>query len=212
MVLGDNRIEIATMLLEAGAHVRDHGRLYSDKNLMLDFYIRDDLDMVKLLSSWSAPRFREFKAAYTVVEEEKESSVLGDRWSWVFTSRKWTTPLHHLTIIPATRARALLRKGASIHAASALRDPTPISLARELHTKGEAAEGSAAALVLKAAAPWTRSSHELFPVTARAFAVQMMLIGHRLSRLPKYEAEPQAVFDLWVDHVMPHMVGPRESE
>ena len=126
MVLGDNRIEIATMLLEAGAHVRDHGRLYSNKNLMLDFYIRDDLDMVKLLSSWSAPRFIEFKAAYTVEEEEKESSVLGDRWSWVFTSRKWTTPLHHLTIIPAARARALLRKGASIHAASALGDPTPI--------------------------------------------------------------------------------------
>jgi hypothetical protein len=22
----------------------------------------------------------------------------------------------------------------------------------------------------------------------------------------------QAVFDLWVDHVMPHIVGPRESE
>ena len=45
------------------------------------------------------------------------------------------------------------------------RNPTPISLARELHTKGEAAEGSEAALVLKAAAPWIRSSHELFPVT-----------------------------------------------
>ena len=34
-----------------------------------------------------------------------------------------------LTIIPATRARALLRKGASIHAASALGDPTHVCAA-----------------------------------------------------------------------------------
>ena len=68
--------------------------------------------------------------------------------AWLVSSRKWTTPLHHLTIIPATRAHALLRNGASILAAAAPGDPTPLSLARELHAKGEAAEGSAAALVL----------------------------------------------------------------
>jgi hypothetical protein len=39
----------------------------------------------------------------------------------------------------------------------------------------------------------------------------MLLVGHRLSRLPKYETVAQAVFDLWVDHMMPHMVE-RESE
>ncbi|KOO31867.1 hypothetical protein Ctob_013415 [Chrysochromulina tobinii] len=39
----------------------------------------------------------------------------------------------------------------------------------------------------------------------------MLLVGHRLSRLPKYEKVAQAVFDLWVDHMMPHMVT-RESE
>ena len=68
--------------------------------------------------------------------------------AWLVTSRKWTTPLHHLTIIPATRAHALLRNGASIHAAAAPGDPTPLSLTRELLAKCEAAKGSAAALVL----------------------------------------------------------------
>ena len=41
--------------------------------------------------------------------------------------------------------------------------------------------------------------------------MQILLVGHRLSRLPKYETVAQAVFDLWVDHVMQHMVA-RESE
>ena len=66
-------------------------------------------------------------------------------------SEPLTTPLHHLTIIPAARAHALLRNGASILATArkssiqsfltqAPGHPTPLSLARELHAKGEAAE------------------------------------------------------------------------
>ena len=55
--------------------------------------------------------------------------------------------------------------------------------------------------------------HELLPDAARAYAVQMLLVGYRLSRLPNYESVAQAVIDLWVDHMMPHIVGPRrESE
>jgi hypothetical protein len=56
--------------------------------------------------------------------------------------------------------------------------------------------------------------HELLPDAARAYAIQMLLdVGHRLSRLPNYESVAQAVIDLWVDHMMPHIVGPRrESE
>ena len=66
--------------------------------------------------------------------------------------RPLISELHYLTTIPAARAHALLRNGASIHSAAAPGNPTPLSLARELHAKGEAAEGSAAALVLE----WSR--------------------------------------------------------
>ena len=59
--------------------------------------------------------------------------------------------------------------------------------------------------------------HELLPDAARAYGYavrtsEMLLVGHRLSRLPNYESVAQAVIDLWVDHMMPHIVGPRESE
>ena len=112
---------------------------------------------------------------------------------------------------PALSVRALLRNGASILAAFAPGRPTPLSLARSLHAKGMAAEGSAAALVLKAAEPWSPASHELFPDPARAHAVQLLLVGHSLSRLPKHESVAQAIFDIWLFHVMPHVVV-RESK
>ena len=114
-------------------------------------------------------------------------------------------------IPPALSAHAHLRNGASILAALAPGRPTPLSLARSLHAKGMAAEGSAAALVLKAAEPWSPASHELFPDPARAHAVQLLLVGHSLSRLPKHESVAQAIFDIWLFHVMPHVVV-RESE
>ena len=68
--------------------------------------------------------------------------------AWLASSSKWTTPLHHLDIIPTRRAHALLRKGATVLAAAMPGDPTPLSIARELHAKGKAVQGSAAALVL----------------------------------------------------------------
>ena len=81
-------------------------------------------------------------------------------------SRQWTTALHHLTIVKPERARALLIARADVHAKAApshsrrtratfthiTNAPTPFSLAKELRTAGEAQPGSAADLVLSAAA------------------------------------------------------------
>ena len=212
-----DHLEIATVLLEQGAEVNLPAMYARHVTPMFVAIKHSRLATAQLLSSYGAAR------AFDVeVEDETSESLMAEELArryehtelvaWLVTSRKWTTPLHHLTIIPAARAHALLRKGASILAATAPGDPTPLSLARELQAKGEAAEGSAAALVLKAAAPWSRATHELFPDAARAYAVQVLLVGHRLSRLPECETVAQAVFDLWVDHVMPHIVGPRESE
>jgi len=209
-----SRVEIATVLLEHGADVNKqasrHRRL-TPRTPMSIACLNGNLTMGQLLSSYGAERAFTVNGTKLTVEDLARRSSHSALTTWLTTSHKWTTPLHHLAIIPAARAHALLRKGASIHAAAEPGDPTPLSLARELHATGEAAEGSAAALVLKAAALWSRATHELFPDDARAYAVQMLLVGHRLSRLPKYETVAQAVFDLWVDHMMPHMVE-RESE
>ena len=204
-----NHLEIATVLLEHGADVNKTTN--HDIRPMSAACALGYLAMTQLLSSYGAARTFTIDRTKWTAEERATFTGHPDITAWLITSRKWTTPLHHFTIIPATRAHALLRNGASILAAAAPGDPTPLSLARELHAKGEAAEGSAAALVLKAAAPWSCATHELFPDAARAYAVRMLLVGHHLSRLPKYEKVAQAVFDLWVEHMMPHMVA-RESE
>jgi len=143
-----NHLETASVLLEDGADVNQANKWGFAP--MSAACIGGNLDMVQLLSSYGAARtFTNRDRTKCTAEELATRTGHTALTAWLVTStRKWTTPLHHLTIIPAVRAHALLRKGASILAATAPGDPTPLSLALELQAKGEAAEGSAAALVL----------------------------------------------------------------
>ena len=127
--------------------------------------------------------------------------------AWLASSRLWNTPLHHLEVIDAARARALLRDGADIHARAEPDGPTPLSIAHALHAQGAAASGSAAALVLSAAEPWSPQTHALFPTASRARAVEMLVVGHRLSRESRFEGESVGLFDAWMVAAMPHLVG-----
>ena len=143
-----NHLETASVLLENGADVNQANRWgFAPMSVAC---IGGNLVMVQLLSSYGAARtFTNRDRTKCTAEELAKRTGHTALTAWLVTStRKWTTPLHHLTIIPAARAHALLRKGASLLAATAPGDPTPLSLARELQAKGEAAEGSAAALVL----------------------------------------------------------------
>ena len=72
--------------------------------------------------------------------------------------------------------------------------------------QGAAAEGSTAALVLRAAQPWSPQTHALFPTASRARAVEMLLMGYRLSRESRFEGETVAMLDVWITVVMPHLV------
>jgi hypothetical protein len=134
---------------------------------------------------------------------------------WLARSRHWTTPLHHLAIIGADRALALLRGGADLRAAAAGADaPTPVSLAEQLRAEGSAPTGSAADLVLRAAKPWSPQTHHLFPSEARARAVELTLLGAQLSREARFEKEDDpnggvAVWDVWMGFVVPHAVTRR---
>ena len=71
--------------------------------------------------------------------------------AWLVSSRQWSTPLHHLTVLTATRALALLPAGADVRAAAAAGGPTPLSLARAKPAAGAVPDGSPAGLVLAAA-------------------------------------------------------------
>ena len=163
------------------------------------------LATAKLLSSYGASRqfYLSFKGPHETAEELAEFHGHLTLAAWLRDSCKWTTPLHHIAVISTSRTLALLRAGASINAKDQEGDPTPLALACELHAKGEATNGTPAALVLKAAQPWSPETHALFPAAARAYAVQMMLIGHSKSaRLP---------VDLWLHIIMPYLIS-RDSK
>ena len=83
-----------------------------------------------------------------------------------------------------------------------------LALAQAAAAAGRAAEDTAAFLVLEAAKPWSRNTHQLFPAPARARAVELMLIGELMSREERFAAYgPQAVVDAWMTFVVPPAVS-----
>jgi hypothetical protein len=122
---------------------------------------------------------------------------------WLQASHGWCTPLHHLELLPAERARALLRAGAHVHA-SVDGGPSPLSIAQAREADGRVDTGSAAALVLSAGRPWSPANHHLFPAPSRARAVELLLMGALWSRsTPSFHGVEQALYDLWRTRVMP---------
>ena len=115
--------------------------------------------------------------------------------AWLRSTRAWT-PLHHLEQLTPERARALLRGGADLFAKPAADVPSPLERA-----SGEegAAAGSAEVreVLVRAARPWSPATHELFPARARARAVELLFLGHRLAVQPRYAAEHGAVVNCW---------------
>ena len=117
--------------------------------------ISGHLAIVQRLSSYGADR--QVSPESTA---EELATRLGDNdiCAWLVSSRHWSTPLHHLDIISADRARALLRDGADLYATAAPGGPTPLSLAEDMRGAGTVDDGSAAQLVLDAAEPWSKSN------------------------------------------------------
>ena len=66
------------------------------------------LPCVQLLSTYGAPRTSEAFEA----EEVATRAGHDDLVSWLILSRQWSTPLHHLTVIDAVRARKGLPRDA----------------------------------------------------------------------------------------------------
>ena len=111
-------------------------------------------ECTQLLSSYGASRsFSDGGQAFSA-ERVATNSNHHDVLAWLVSSHQWSTSLHHLTVLTAARACALLRAGADMHAAAALGGPTPLSLARAKRAACAAPDGSPAGLVLAAVQPW----------------------------------------------------------
>lgn len=50
-------------------------------------------------------------------------------------------------------------------------------------------------------------THELFPTAARARVVSLMLLGHLLSREPRFEGVGGGLLDLWMHAVIPYAIS-----
>ena len=118
------------------------------------------LEVAKLLSSYGASRAA---TPFGTPEEVATEEGHADLAAWLVASRGWT-PLAHLETLTAARALSLLRSGASLHEG----EPTPLQ-------RAAGGEGEAAALIRRAAAPWSPASHSLFPAAARARAALLVL-------------------------------------
>ncbi|KAL3905220.1 MAG: hypothetical protein SGPRY_010990 [Prymnesium sp.] len=146
-------------------------------------------------------------------------------------SEAWSTPLHHLSIVTPERALLLLREGAELHATAdpftelddsdpdypsiiALKRrsfewrghwplPSPLSLALQFV---QPVVGSTAELVIRASEPWSIENHFLFPCAARAFAVQLFLVGCQLFRKEQFGAHEGALLQIWQSEIMPILI------
>ena len=141
--------EIARLLLEAGAAI-DQAKNNGATPLSIACH-QGHLEVAKLLSSYGASRAA---TPFGTPEEVATEEGHADLAAWLVASRGWT-PLAHLETLTAARALSLLRSGASLHEG----EPTPLQ-------RAAGGEGEAAALVRRAAAPWSPASHSLFPVAA----------------------------------------------
>ena len=127
---------------------------------------------------------------------------------WLHLSTDWCTPLHHVSILSRDDTLRLLRDGANLHARARPAAPTPIDVAMkiaEAEGGSPSSDDSSAQLVLMASRRWSPRQHALFPAPARAHAVELLLLGHRLLASP-LGGGSTAVLDVWVDRIMPQIV------
>jgi ankyrin repeat protein len=202
----------ARLLLQQGAQVdlvTEYNDYYGDTPLFIACRAHN-LPCVQLLSSYGSSRTRgdnldaaSFVSAYRPTSP-LTISRLDNLSAWLALSHEWISPLHHLEIIGAPRARDLLRAGASLDAVAHAGGPTPLGLARALRATNQADEGSAADLVLRASEPWSQENHHLFPAAARVRAVRLMWTGALLLHQPHVD---NALRDVWRQIVIPRAVN-----
>ena len=195
---------VASMLLAAGAKVDFNYKRC--ESAMHRACRNGHLACVKLCSSYLARRDGYFAAYYNEERTAEDAATRHghtDIAAWLARTRKWSTRLHHLEVLTEAEARAELRAGADLRASRA-GGPTPLAIAHGIRADADGATPGAAAasLVLRAAEPWSKTTHALFPAPARARAAERMGIGSLLARDPRYEGEGQAWLDIWINYTI----------
>jgi hypothetical protein len=140
-------------------------------------------------------------------DEEYENQLSTECTQWLEATNRWTSQLHHFDFLPIERVRALLVAGADVRADDGgANAPTPLSLAVAKLLRGDRLHDDRAALIVRAAAPWSPNTHALFPARAKARAVELVRIGWLLARrlqtvLADTAQVEVALRDAWLVHV-----------
>ena len=189
MICSDKcHVECARALLEAGAQV--------DKTSRGRSAIRyaTTLEMVQLLCSYGASR------------QNWLPGRCDEAWTWFEETKQWVSQLHHVEFLPPVRVRELLRAGDDIYSSDGEVDaPTPLSIAQSLIARAGFEHHDGAKLIVSAAEPWSRHTHELFPLEARRRAVELQMVGQLLAKQPMFANQEMAFLDVWT-HVMAYAV------
>jgi hypothetical protein len=119
-------LSTARMLLEHGAPAAQSS-VHGDTALMRAC-MRGDVALVKLLCSYGARRDAVDRHGNTAVDAartfaqrpEPADKQPREIAAWLERTRHWVTPLHHLEVLTAARATALLEAGADLHARAPL--------------------------------------------------------------------------------------------
>lgn len=193
--------EVVAKLLAAGASV-DHATANGIPP-MAGACFHGHLGCVQLLSSYGASRsFPGWSAPRDTAEHLATHRGHHDITAWLLSTRLCSTALHHLEILTAERALALLRDDPK--AATAGRYPTPLDLAKLECMSGRSAPNSAARIILEWAAPWDRTTHRGYPPHVRDRVAELMVVGQRIKRHPNDFPIP---FELWETGVVKHIVA-----
>ena len=155
------------------------------------------LAVVQLLSSHGARRthLRDVTGGYFAFEAAAAHRHVVE---WLAQTRDWCSPLHHASLMPAARVASLLRAGASLHRRK--RDPSRFCVS-PLELAEDTAFSESSQLVIRAARPWSVSTHHLFPHAARRCARTLVLIGYSIG---KHHGRP--IHDIWRHCVIPLVV------
>ena len=134
-----------------------------------------------------------------------------------FLSTSTTSPLYYFDYLSLSYIRKLLRSSLfwtyevarwlprlDIHkrimpTANPYRFLSPLDLALEQPEESRTAN---AALIVRAAEPWSPHNHELFPLETRQFAVSLHTIGYHLD----YHRGFRGFGELWVNRVLPEIL------
>ena len=194
-------VRCVSILCEAGANV--DAKTFNGATPLMVSCQQGHLQTSMILSSYGASRGKgHFQGCLprtgSWAEDLAGRSGSAELIEWLHeSSPEGFGALHHVEVLTVRRARTLLRSGRFSPFAGG--NQSPVARARRLLREHRAAP--AAALILRASAPWSPASHELWGTKQRALAIELLKIGHKLC--PKWG---RALLDVWISNVVPHIL------